>query len=359
VSDFSPSIPVGDRTVGAGHPCYVIAEAGSNHNGRLDLALELIDAAADAGCDAVKFQVFRAEELMSPTGPRAAYLNGAMDADETLFELFSRAAMDRDWLPMLAEHARAAGVHFLATPFDLDAVERLVAPDVAVPALKLASSELWHLPLLAAAAAAGPPLIISTGMARLPDVDQALEAVRAAGGRQVCLLHCTVSYPTPAASVNLRAMETLANTYGTPVGLSDHTDGIWAAIAAAALGANVLEKHFTLSRTLDGPDHKFAIEPRELVDLVEAVRNTEVALGDGRKERNASEDEIYRLGRRNVVALRHLPSGHRVGSTDVAILRSPLGIAPADLDRVIGRRIQRDVVAGSPLQWEDLDSANG
>lgn len=352
--DFAAQFDIGGRAVGPGQPCYVIAEAGSNHNGDLGLARQLIDLAADAACDAVKFQVFRPEDLLSPTGPKADYLDPLLDDTTSLYDLFATTAIDRTWLPELARHCEARKIHFLATPFDVGAVDALTAPEVAVPAIKNASSELWHLPLLQRAAATGLPLIVSTGMATMGDIEDALAAIHAGGGRQVSLLQCTVAYPVPADAVNLRAMDTLRQAFGVPVGFSDHTTGIWAPIAAAARGADIIEKHVTVSRDLPGPDHPFAIEGAELAEMMTGIRSAEAALGDGRKVRHVREEEIYRIGVRNLVATRDLAVGDIIDDNAVAVLRGPLGIAPKLHHAVIGRRTGRAVDAGNTLQWNDL-----
>lgn len=357
MSGFRGAIAIGGRTVGPGHPCYVIAEAGSNHDGRLDRAIALIDAAAAAGCDAVKFQVFRPEELMTRHGPRARYLDGLL-GERSLYELFASTAIDRSWLAALAAHCRLRGVHFLATPFDMDAVDRLVAPAVDVPAIKNASSELWHLPLIRHAARSGRPLLLSTGMATMADIEDALAAATAAGATEVALFQCTVSYPTPAEAVNLRAIATLAARFGVPVGLSDHSPGTWAAVAAVALGASLVEKHFTLSRALPGPDHPFALEPAELGGMVADIRSTERALGSGQKRRHPVEEEVYAIGRRNLVAGRDLPAGSVLGAGDLVVLRSPLGIAPRDEARVVGRRLRVPLRAGDVLRWEVFEDGD-
>ena len=352
---LAATVVIGGRKVGPGCPTYVIAEAGSNHYGDLDVARRLIDAAAIAGCDAVKFQVFHPATLMSPTGQRASYLDRHLGGHTSLFELFESTAMDRDWLPLLAKHARERGIHLLATPFDVAAVAVLAGPDVAVPAMKNASSELWDLALVECEARTGLPLILSTGMAAIEDVEDAVQAATGMGARSICLLHCTVSYPTPAHAVNLRAMATLREHFGTPVGLSDHTLGIWASIAAVALGADLVEKHITLSRDNDGPDDAVSLEPTELNEMVARLRDTEASFGDGQKVRLEIEEEIFRIGRRNIVAVSDLRSGDRLESTSVAVLRSSLGIAPKYLNRVIGRTLAHDVRAGDPLTWSDLE----
>lgn len=342
---------IGDRPVGVGAPTYVIAEAGSNHDGDLDSAIDLITVAAAAGCDAVKFQVFRADELMVPGGPTASYLQGEV-SDGGLFALFEKMAIDRDWLPVLAAECARVGVDFLATPFDADAV--MLLADAGVPAMKNASSELWHVSLIDAEARTGLPLLLSTGMSDLADVRAAVDASQAAGVTGLCLFQCTVSYPTPPDQVNLAAMETLRMEFGCPVGLSDHTTGTWAAVAAVARGADLIEKHITLDRTRPGPDHQFAIEPEELRRMVDEIRMTELALGSGVKQRLPVEEEIYRLGRRNLVVARSLDAGHTLQRDDLDVLRSPLGVAPAHLADVVGRSIIRPMNAFEPLQWNDL-----
>lgn len=352
---LAPVLDIGGRPVGKGHPCYIVAEAGSNHDGELGQALALIDAAADARCDAVKFQVFRPEDLVTRTAPHARYLEGTIPEGRSIFDLFATTAMDRSWLPRLAAHSRTRRIHFLATPFDLEAIDLLVAHGVEVPAIKNASAELWHLPLIRRAAATGRPLLISTGMGDLDDVADAVGAAMDAGATEIALMQCTVRYPAPAEDMNLTAMAALRTRFGTPVGLSDHSLGTWAPIAAVALGANIVEKHFTLSRALPGPDHAFAIEPGELAQMVRDIRATEASLGDGRKVRRPIEEEIYAISRRNLVTARPLRRGDMLAAADLAVLRSALGIAPKHFDELVGRRVTRDIAAGIPLAWDDLE----
>jgi N,N'-diacetyllegionaminate synthase len=243
---------------------YVIGEAGSNHDGDVNQAVKLIEIAAEAGANAVKFQCI--------------------------------PPLERKWMPMLKDEAEYAGIDFLATPFDLDAVAYLDELDV--PAIKIAAPELVYLELMEAAAATGRPLIISTGMATMKEIDQALTTARVLGDDDVTLLQCTTRYPTPANQINLRAMETMRDRYRIPVGLSDHSLGIAVPIAAAALGASIIEKHFTISRDLEGPDHPFAIEPHELKAMVDGIREVEQALGDGRKDGPVEGERVESRGRR-------------------------------------------------------------
>jgi sialic acid synthase SpsE len=340
------------RPVGPGHPTYVIAEAGANHNRDLGMARELIDVAAEAGADAVKFQTYSGATLYSRRTPRFKYL--APLTDKGPAELLEEIALPREWQAPLAEHARARGLEFMSTPFDFDAVRELDA--LAVPALKIASFELVDLPLIRAAAATGRPLLISTGMAVLGEVEDALDAAVEAGAPAVGLLQCTSVYPAPAETINLRAIATMERAFGVPVGLSDHSLGIAVPIAAAALGAAFVEKHFTLSRDLRGPDHPFAVEPSELRELVAGIRAAEAALGDGRKAGPTPQEreEMYTLARRSLIATRDLPAGTVLEPDMITRKRPGYGIAPKDLDRVLGRTLKVDVEEDTVLTWEML-----
>ena len=306
-------VKLGAREVGAGLPCYVIAEAGANHNRDLDIARRLIDVAAEAGADAVKFQTYSGRTLYSTKTPRFDYLGelGAKPAHELLDDI----ALPREWQPILAAHCRDVGIEFLSSPFDRAAVDELDALDVA--AFKIASFELVDIPLIEYTASKGRPLILSTGMASLGEIEEAVAAARGAGAPELCLLQCASLYPSPAHIMNLRAIPTMAAAFGVPVGLSDHTLGIHVATAAIALGAQLLEKHFTLDRTSAGPDHPFAIEPGELKELVAHVRDVESALGDGVKRGPSDEErvEMYAKARRSVVAARAIPAGTRITAT--------------------------------------------
>ena len=271
---------IGDRMVGPGHPTYVIAEAGANHNRDWDTARRLIDVAAEAGADAVKFQTYSGAGLYSTKTPRFKYLAPITDQSPT--ELLEDISLPREWQGELDAYARERGLHFFSTPFDTAAVGELAALDV--PVLKIASFEIVDVELIRTAAATGRPLIISTGMAVFGEIEDAL---RRRGGRRRArpsgLMQCTSVYPAPAELINLRAMATMERAFGVPVGLSDHSLGIAIPIAAAALGAAFVEKHFTLDRTMTGPDHPFAVEPDELRAMVTGIREAQAALGDGRK----------------------------------------------------------------------------
>jgi sialic acid synthase SpsE len=346
------TVSIGNRAVGRREPCYVIAEAGANHDRDLDVARRLIDVAADAGADAVKFQTYSGRTLYSTKTPRFEYL-GELGA-KPIHELLDEVALPRDWQPLLAAHCADVGIEFLSSPFDRDAVDELDALDVA--AFKIASFELVDLPLIEYAASKGRPLILSTGMARLAEIEEALETALAAGAPGVCLLQCASLYPAPPSVMNLRAMTTMAAAFGVPVGLSDHTLGIHVAAAGIALGANLLEKHFTLDRTRRGPDHRFAIEPQELKELVAHVRDVEVALGDGRKRGPSDEEavEMYTKARRSVVAACTIPAGTAITRTMLTMKRPGHGILPKFVDTLVGRVARVDIDEDEVLTWEML-----
>jgi N,N'-diacetyllegionaminate synthase len=343
------SFAIGGRTVGPGQPTYVIAEAGANHNRDLGIARELVDVAAAAGADAVKFQTYSGA-IYSTKTPAFRYLEPL--TREGPSELLESIALPREWQAPLAEHARSRGIDFFSTPFDADAVRELDA--LGVPVLKIASFELVDLPLIRLAAATGRPLILSTGMAVLGEVEEALRAAQEGGAPAVGLMQCTSVYPAPAERINLRAMATMERAFGVPVGLSDHSLGTAVPIAAAALGAAFVEKHFTLSRAMTGPDHPFALEPAELRAMVAGIRAAQAALGDGRKEGPSPEEreEMYVLGRRSLIAARDLPAGTVLEPDMIMIKRPGFGIPPKHLELVLGRPLKVDVEEDDILTWD-------
>lgn len=349
---MSESFEIAGRPVGAGAPAYVIAEAGANHNRDLALARELIDVAAEAEADAVKFQVYTGASLYSKRTPGFKYLKGVSERPPS--ELLEDVALPREWLGELAAHARSREIHFFATPFDADAVREL--HEVGAAAMKVASFELVDLELIAQAAATGLPLILSCGMASYGEIDDALGAARRGGCTQVALLRCASLYPAPAETMNLRAMATMRRAFGVPVGLSDHTTGIAVALGACGVGMDLLEKHFTLDRTLPGPDHPFAIEPPELRELVGGIRAIESALGNGRVEgpSSAEAQEMYRLARRSVIAARAIPAGSPIARDQLVVKRPGYGIAPKDIDLVVGRTARVDIEADEVITWEKV-----
>ncbi len=343
-------VRIGDREVGGGAPVYVIAEAGSNHDRDLDQAKRLIDVAAAAGADAVKFQTFAADRIVAETTTRAKYLDDLLPPDKTMADLFRELELPREWHAELFRHATEAGIDFLSTPFDFEAIDLL--DDLGVKAFKVASYELWHLPLIREVASRGKPIICSTGMADLADVQDAVDTVAATGNEQLILMHCVVNYPPPFRDLNLRAIQTLRTAFQVPVGYSDHSAGITAPIVATALGAAVIEKHYTLSRDLPGPDHRFAIEPDELTAMVRAIRDTHDALGSGVKRMAPAEEDLYTTARRSLFAARDIAAGDILGEADVAILRPGTGLEVRDLAKVVGRTARRAIARHEPLAWD-------
>jgi N,N'-diacetyllegionaminate synthase len=343
---------LGDRPVGEGHPTYVIAEAGANHNRDLGIARQLVDVAAEAGADAVKFQTYSGEALYSTKTP--GFEDFAPLRDKSASELLEQIALPREWQGELRDHAASRGIAFFSTPFDEEAVAELDALDV--PAMKIASFEIVDPELIAAAARSGRPLLISTGMATLGEVEEALRGAAAAGARAVGLMQCTSVYPAPPERANLRAMATMRTAFGVPVGLSDHTTGIATPIAAAALGAAFVEKHFTLDRTMEGPDHAFALEPGELKAMIAGIREAQAALGDGRKQGPGPEEakENYRLARRSLIVVGDHPAGTVLSEEMLTRKRPGFGVAPGDLSKVVGRTLRVAVEHDDVLTWEML-----
>jgi N,N'-diacetyllegionaminate synthase len=341
---------IGDRLVGTGCPCFVIAEAGVNHNGSLDMALQLVDAAASAGADAVKFQTFRADQIVSPDAPKARYQMRAPGDTESQHDMLRRLELAPTAYRALAQRCAEKRLIFLSTPFDEESADLLEA--IGVPAFKAPSGELTNLSFLRYLAHKGRPLIISTGMATLDDVRAAVDVVRGAGCHEFLLLHCVSNYPADPADVNLRAMESMATAFGVPVGYSDHTLGNEVPFAAVALGACVIEKHMTLDRSLHGPDHRASAEPRELASLVAGIRGIEAAIGDGEKRPAASEIGTARVARRSLVAARAIPAGATLTAEMVVSRRPGTGMAPGRLGEVLRRRTLADIAAGTMLAPE-------
>ena len=344
---------IGDRAVGPGAPVFVVAEAGVNHNGDPDLARRLVDAAADAGADAVKFQTFRAEALVSRYAPKARYQAVATGGEESQLDMLARLELGPEQHAELRARAVTRGTVFFSTPFDEASADALDA--LGVPCFKFPSGEITNLPFLRHVASKGRPIILSTGMSTLDEVAAAVAAVRAARDVPLALLHCVSAYPAPAAEMNLRAMDALRERFGCPVGLSDHTLGLEVALAAVARGAAIVEKHLTLSKTLPGPDHKASLDPGEMAALVRGIRIVESALGDGDKRPMPSEFDTRRVARKSLVAARPLRAGERLAADAVAIKRPGTGIPPAELARALGRTLRRDVAADEVLDWTALE----
>jgi N,N'-diacetyllegionaminate synthase len=346
-------VTLGQRPIGAGHPVFVIAEAGVNHNGDLDLARRLVDVAATAGADAVKFQTFAAERVAAREAPKADYQRQTTSAEESQQQMLRRLELSPAAHRELQAHAVGRGLTFLSTPFDEASADLLDA--LGVPAIKIGSGEVTNLPFLQHVARKGRPVILSTGMSSLDEVGAAVAAVRETGNAELILLHCVSEYPARAIDANLRAMQTLADAFGTPVGYSDHTPGLEVALAAVALGASVIEKHFTLDRTLPGPDHRASLEAAQLTELVRGIRLVEQALGNGVKAPTSGELANRVVARRSLAAAVDLPAGLSLTRESLCALRPATGIPPASLPAVLGRKLTRPRRAGELIAWSDLE----
>ena len=347
-------IKIGNRWIGPGEPCFIIAEAGSNHDGKLEQAKKLIDIAAKAGADAVKFQTFKAEKLYSRKTPMLSYLkkDKLLKKGESVWDLIKKIEIPRKWHKPLADYCENKGIIFLSTPFDIEAVDEL--EKIGMVAYKIASFEITHLPLLEYVAKKGKPIILSTGMADLSDIELALDTIYKQGNGNVIILHCAVGYPCKYRDLNLGAIETMQQAFQLPVGFSDHTLGIISDIAAVVLGACIIEKHFTLDRKLKGPDHPFALEPMELKEMIQAIRDTEKALVSSVKKRTKSEEELYKLARRSLVAACNIPKGTKISKEMIAVKRPGYGIHPKMMDVVIGRTAKVNIEEDDILTWEML-----
>jgi N-acetylneuraminate synthase len=331
---------------------FIIAEAGVNHNGSLDLALRLADAAKASGADAVKFQTFRADLIATRSAHKAPYQERTTANAESQFEMLQRLELDALAHKRLIEHCRQIGIQFLSSPFDAQSADLLATMDVSL--YKVPSGEITNLPFLKHLARKGRPLILSTGMSTLGEVEEAVNVLKAAGASKLTLLHCVTEYPAPYAEVNLRAMHTLKSAFGLPVGYSDHTPGIDIAIAAVALGAEVIEKHLTLDRSLPGPDHAASLEPSELQQMVVAIRHVEAALGTGIKAPAPCELRNLSVARKSVVAARLLPAGHQLRIGDLDIKRPGNGLAPKLLPELIGRTLRAGLAKDEIISWDHL-----
>ena len=339
------------RPIGDGSPPYVVAEVSANHNGDLERALRLVTLAKERGADAVKLQTYTADTLTLPSDGEDFRIKGTPWEGETLHALYERAHTPWDWHPRLFDHARALGITLFSTPFDPTAVDLLEG--LGCPAYKIASFEAVDLALIRRVASTGKPLIVSTGMADADEIAEAVQAAREAGCEELALLHCVSGYPAPPADYHLRTITDMRARFGVPVGLSDHTLDNATAVAAVALGASVVEKHFTLDRSGGGPDDAFSLEPDGLADLCRGVRTAWEALGEVDYGRKSSERGNVQF-RRSLYWVEDLPAGAVVPPGGLRSVRPGYGLAPKRLEEVVGRRLARDVARFSPVREEDL-----
>lgn len=319
---------------------FIIAEAGDNHNGSLDLAFQLVDKAADAGADCVKFQTFVTDEVISKRAEKAEYQKESTGTEESQYEMVRKLELSFEDFRKLQQYAKEKDLLFLSTPFDIPSVDFLES--IHVPYFKIPSGEITNLPYLIRIAQTGRAIILSTGMAEMDEIEMAVRVLQEHGAGEISLLHCNTEYPTPMEDVNLRAMLTLKEKFGVRVGYSDHTKGIEVPIAATALGAEIIEKHFTLDHNMEGPDHKASLEPDELKAMVEGIRNIEKALGNGMKTASNSEKKNIDIARKSIVARKKIVKGEIFTEENLAVKRPGDGISPMKWFDIIGTAAVRD-----------------
>lgn len=330
---------------------YIITDIGVNHNGKLETAKQLVDVAVDAGVDAVKLQMFNPEEIASESAPLAEYQKSNVERSKSQKEMLAELTLTEDEYREILSYTKEKEIDLIVTPYDIASAQFLVS--IGIETLKIPSCEVTNIPFLEEVAQLNVPIILSSGTCNLEEVDDAVSIFKDAGV-DLILLHCTSSYPTPFDQVNLRVMETLRKKFGVQVGLSDHTPGIAVPIAAAALGAVIIEKHFTLDKHAEGPDHKASLEPDEVRAMVEGVRAAQAALGSSEKVMQPAEENTAAVARRSVVAACDLAAGDPLTKENTAIKRPGTGIAPKEYDAVLGKAVSRDVVSGTPITHEML-----
>ena len=327
---------------------FIIAEAGVNHNGSIEIARKLVDEAVSAGADAVKFQTFKAENLVCKNAKKAAYQMETTNSDESQFDMLKKLELTPEMHRELIDYCRGKGIMFLSTPFDIDSLHYLVQCGIKI--IKIPSGEITNYPYLREVGRIGKPVILSSGMSTLDEVGIALNVLKEYGSRDITILHCNTEYPTPYADVNLRAMMTIKDKLGVKVGYSDHTQGTEVSVAAVALGAVVIEKHFTLDKNMEGPDHKASLEPSELYEMVRQIRNIEASLGDGIKEPSASEKKNIEVARKSIVAKKVIRKGDVFTEENLTTKRPGTGISPMQWNKVIGHRAIRNFKADELIE---------
>ncbi|MFW6065135.1 MAG: N-acetylneuraminate synthase [Candidatus Natronoplasma sp.] len=342
-------IEIGEKKVGKEHPTFIIAEAGVNHNGKLGLAKELVDEAKKAGVDAVKFQTFKAEDLVTKEGKMADYQKKNLGEEKSQYEMIKERELGYDEFEELKRYCDEKGILFLSTPHTEEAADFL---EELVPVFKIGSGDLTNLPFLEKIAKKGKPMILSTGMGTLGEVEEAVGKIKGTGNEDLILLHCVTDYPASIEDINLNTMLTLSGCFKTLVGYSDHTLGITVPLAAVSLGATVIEKHFTLDKKMKGPDHKASLEPEELKEMVHEIRSLESALGDGIKRPTQNEEEIKKVARKSIVAGEDIPQGSVLKEDMLDIKRPGFGIKPKHLERLIGRGVKRDIKEDELITWD-------
>jgi N,N'-diacetyllegionaminate synthase len=343
-------ILIGTKVIGSASSVFVVAEIGTNHEGSIRQAERLIDAATNSGADAVKFQTYRVDRLLIPSRER---YGPQVDGAESSYQLLRRCELSWEDQEKLKRHADNRGIMFLSTPFDEESVDFL--DSLGVPAFKIASADITHLPLLRHIATKRKPVLLSTGMSFLSEVADAVYNLKAAGVEEILLLHCVSAYPASPQQMNLRALQTLQSYFELPVGLSDHSEGILIPLVSVALGAVLIEKHFTLDKSTTGPDHKASMDPKDLKLLIQSLRDVESSLGDGRKRPSDIEEESRLFGRRSIVAGGDIRAHETIARWMLTFKRPGSGLEPRHLEKVIGARARRNLAKDTILQWEDLE----
>jgi N,N'-diacetyllegionaminate synthase len=319
---------------------FIIAEAGDNHNGNFDLALQLVDKAAEAGADCVKFQTFVTENVISKFAEKADYQKQTTRENESQYEMVKKLELSFEQFRLIHKYCQEKNIIFLSTPFDLDSIDFL--EEIQIPFWKIPSGEITNLPYLEKIAKTEKDIIMSTGMCTMEEIEAALSVLREHGAGKITLLHCNTEYPTPFEDVNLRAMQEMKKAFGVSVGYSDHTVGIAVPIAAAAMGASVIEKHFTLDKNMEGPDHRASLEPEELKQMVRSIRNIERAMGSGKKQPSPSEQKNISIARKSIVAKRKIKQGEQLTEDNLYIKRPGNGISPMRWYEIIGTAAVKD-----------------
>lgn len=340
---------IGQRVIGSGSNVFVIAEIGINHDGSVSQAEKLIDAAAECGADAVKFQSYRVDRLLIPS--RERYVQQS-DGSESAYQMLRRCELSWESQEKLKKCADARGIMFLSTPFDEESADFL--DSIGVPAFKIASADITHVPLLRHVASKGKPVLLSTGMSFLSEVADAVYNLRSFGAKEILLMHCVSAYPASPQHMNLRALQTLQSYFELSVGLSDHSEGILIPLIAVALGAVLVEKHFTLDKNAPGPDHKASMDPNDLKTLVKNLRDVEASLGDGRKRPSDVEEESRLFGRRSIVAAVDIRAHETIAQWMLTFKRPGSGLEPRNCEKLIGMTARRNIGKDTILQWEDV-----
>ena len=346
-------IKIGNRYIGEDEPVFIIAEAGVNHNGDMELAKKLIDVAAEAKADAIKFQTFKAEHVVTKTAQKASYQIKNTRSNESQYEMIKKFELTEEEFKELYNYAKKKSIIFLSTPFDFESVDFL--NELGIPAFKVSSGDLTNIPFLEYIAKKEKPIILSTGMGTIGEVEEAVNAIKEMGNENLILLHCVSNYPAKIESLNLRAIKTLKGTFKLPTGFSDHSLGIYAPIAAVALGAVVIEKHFTLDKKLPGPDHKASLDPDELKEMIKTIRLIEKALGNGIKKPTVEEEEIKKVVRRSIVAKVEIPKGTTITKDMITFKRPGVGLLPKYIKYIIGKKARRKISIDELIFWWDVE----